>query len=512
MENTNKHYDSASISNSLLHFMVGKGFKVIASVSVLILLARYMEESQYAVYVSFQALIFLIALLSSAGFQGVLNRYLPELRENGNNLSMYRLMVTGLSLRLITLTGMMTVALFFIPALSEWFNFQDWAWVLPWYFFVGAIRISALSLSQSMESLLWQKDAQYSLAAGNIIRFFLVILFILFSKIDLVHVVIIEAITECMTLIYISYRFYRKWKNDEQKSVGNNTWWRENKKRVIRFGFLNYLVGQSTLLYGSAPNRLLLASYLPSANLAVYGFADGFANLSRRIMPTRLLIGFIRPVFIARYSSNNSFDQLNRMSNFIFRVNLMLIILPIILLLVLGEPIFSWLTAGKYGESAYVLAAFLILIIFESLYSQLNLILQALEKNQITVVGNILRSLSLFAAIPFLNSLGFWSLILANMVGSIAAIGVVVIYLWNNHYHFKPDISLIIINILYGFISGSLGWLVYEEWGSLVISLFTMIISYVALCLVKPPLYNDEKQKSKDLFLNSIRKNSNAKA
>ncbi len=505
-----KYYGLSSISNSLSHFLIGKGFKIVTSVTVLILLARYMEQSQYAVYISLQALILLIGLISSAGFQAVLNRYVPELRATGNNLAMYRLMLTGIVMRILVLVLVMAIAMIFKDAISGWLNFSEWVWILPWYFFVGVARLSVLSMSQSMESLFWQKDAQYSLAAGSLIRFFLVLLFIYFGEIDLVSVVIIEAIAESMALLIISFRYFRKWKTDEHRSEGSHAWWGENKKRVIKFGFLNYLVGQSTLLYGSAPNRILLASYMPSASLAQFGFADGFANLSRRIIPTRLLIGFIRPIFMARYSTNNDFEQLNGMSNFVFRINLMILLLPIAILFVVGEPLFSWLTAGKYGEAAYLLAGFFILIIFEGLYLLLELLTQAIEKNQVIIVGNVIKSLSLFLAIPFIEVLGVWSLIAANIAGIIVAILVVSIYLSRNNCHLRMDYSLIVLNVFYGVLSGGAGWLVLLEFESFFAALLTIFVIYTGLCIVKPPLYDEERKKSINIVLNSFRKKNNA--
>jgi len=509
-DNYQKHYGLSSISDSLSHFLVGKGFKIITSVSVLVLLARYMVETEYAVYISFQAVIIIIGLLATVGFQAVLNRYLPELRANGNNISMYRLMLIGLSLSVAALLGVIILAIPLAGTISGLLNFQDWVWLLPWYLLVGIVRLSTLSISQCMESLLWQKDAQYSLATGSLIRFLLVIGYITLAEIDLVAVVIIEAIAESMTFALITYRYYRKWKSDAHRSEGSQTWWGENKKRVIRYGFVNYLVGQSTLLYGSAPNRILLAAYLPPVSLAGFGFADGFANLSRRFMPSRLLIGFIRPIFMARYSTTSNFQQLNRMSNYVFRVNLILLVLPISLLFVVGEPLFDWLTAGKYGDAAFYLAGFFILIVFESMYSLLGLVVQAIEKNEILVAGNIIKSLSLFAAIPLIYDFGVWSLILANIFGVIAANLLVLVYLYRHKYHYKMDYFLIFLNIAYGVFSGLLGWLAYAEFGSIVATTLIIIVVYSIFCIVKPPIYENEKKKSIDLLLKSIREKSNA--
>ena len=157
-----------------------------------------------------------------------------------------------------------------------------------------------------------------------------------------------------------------------------------------------------------------------------------------------------------------------------------------------------------------LLAGFFILIIFEGLYVLLELLVQAIEKNQIIIFGNILKSLSLLSVIPLIHTFGVWSLIIANITGCIAASTVVVIYLLKNQYTVKLDFSLVILNILYGVISGLLGWLVYAETDSFISALLIIIAAYVVLVYVKPPFYDEEKQQAIKFLKKSIGKKSNA--
>jgi O-antigen/teichoic acid export membrane protein len=418
-------------------------------------------------------------------------------------------MAIGLLLRLTFLTGMVLIVVAYTSILSDLLYFQQWDWLFKWYLYVSIIRLFVLSISQAMESLLWQKDAQYSLAMGSLIRFVLVFSIIVYNEIDLFIVVIIEGIAELTTLLIIAYRYYKKWITDAERSKGDLAWWNDNKKRVFRFGLLNYLVNQSTLLYGTAPNRILLASYLPPANLAIFGFADATANLTRRFIPTKLLIGFIRPIFMAQYSVNNNFQKLNGMSNYVFRINLSLLMLPIAMLVVVGNPSFDWLTAGKYADAAYILAGLFILIILEGLYALLVLLTQAIEKNQIIIYGNIIKSLSLLAVIPLIDYFGIWSIIIANFSGLLTACIIVIIYLIKLNYPFKLDIDLISLNVFYGVLSGLLGWLVYGVFGVVTASLAIVII-YIVFFIIKPPFFDYEIKNTLKLLSKSIRSRKHA--
>ena len=84
------------------------------------------------------------------------------------------------------------------------------------------------------------------------------------------------------------------------------------------------------------------------------------------------------------------------------------------------------------------------------------------------------------------------------------------IYLLKNKYPLDMDNLLFFLNISYGFLSGLFGWLVFTEFDSFALALFIIIGSYTILCILKPPLYDDEKQKVINLFLESIRKKNNA--
>lgn len=489
----NKHYGLSAVSLSFRHFITGKAFKIISSLAILILLARILNTDEYAVYISFQGIIVLIGLISTIGIQPVLFRYLPELRSTENNLMMYRMLWVGVFLRALIVGLLFFLAVQFLPFIAEKFNLTQWQWLMVPYFIIGIFHFTTLTLSQSLESLLWQKQAQYTLAAGSMLKLMLLLAAAALNHLDLLTLVIIEGISEALMLTALVYFGFRRWQADEYRDTGDLGWWKQNVRRVVRYGFFGCLVSQTRVLYGSAPNRLLTAYFMPVGEVAVLGVADSIIKLARRFMPTRMLVSMVRPIFMARFSSDGDFQSLVRMSNLVYRVNLSVLILPITLLFVVGMPLFDWLTAGKYGIAAPLLGGFLCIMIAEGMRTLLELLVQAVEKNHIFLISNLFQSASLFLAIPLFPVIGLWALVVANLSGTVMANIIIIIWLKRIGYSFHLDKLLSLQIIFYGIISGLLGWWSLQLWGSFILSTAVICLAYALLNLVLAPMRAEEK-------------------
>lgn len=442
-----RHYGPGAIAASLKHFMVGKGMKVLSSLVVLILLARLLPREQYAVYISFQAIVMFGGLLASAGIETVLLRYIPELRSTGQDRIAYRFLAIGVLVRVAVLLVPIAIVLALKPALGEWLNMQEWMWLLPVYLLVGLIRLTSLTLSQAMESLLWQREAQYSLAAGNIARMLALVTASFLVTVDLRMAIAIELGAEVLIFVLLSAGAWLRYRNDADRGNGESGWWEQNRKRVVKFGAWSWMVSLGGMFYGSGAFRLLAARFLPASELATFGFADSFTNLARRLMPVRLLLGLIRPVFMSRYSVHGEFSKLTDLSNLVFRVNLVLFAVPVALLIVVGPQVVSWVTAGKYPDAAWLIAGFLIVLCVEGLRILMELLAQAVERNQITLVSNLVQSAMLISALFLFPILGVWALIVAAFAGSSLSVVVSIFLLRHRGHHFaiEPANNLLVI-------------------------------------------------------------------
>ena len=215
MSSVKKHYGFSAISRSLRPFLIGKGFRLVTSLTILVLLARFLPQKQYAVYVSLQALVTIAGALSSVGIQQVMLRYMPELRADGNNAAMYKMLSVGMILRVLVVALFMLLAWPLSGWLGETFSIEQWLWVLPWYALVGLLRLTAMSLSQSLEALLWQKQAQYSMALGGMARLLGMLIALQLGIMDLWAIVVIELCSEGLSLIFLLYGWYKQRSADE---------------------------------------------------------------------------------------------------------------------------------------------------------------------------------------------------------------------------------------------------------------------------------------------------------
>ncbi len=506
-----KHYSASALGRSLRHFVIGKGFKIVSSVTLLILLGRYLSQSEYAAYVAFQGLVLIAGLISSFGIESVLARYIPELRSSKNDRYAFQLLLYGVLARFGVLVLLVPLGLMASASLGEQFGFSQWLWLLPFYLSVGVFRLTALTISQALESFLWQRAAQYSLAAGNVFRLFatLIVLAISFKNPDYLQfglqwVVAIELTSEILTLLMLMTAGWNRYCIDTERDQGEAHWWRDNRRRLLRFGGWSWMVSLAAIFYGSGPNRLLAARFMPEAGLATFGYADNATNLARRIMPTRLLIGLIRPIFISRFAVDKDFSRLADMTNLVFRLNLLLFCMPIALLVVVGPALFDWLTAGKYPTAAPLLAGFLVLLSLEGLRMLIDVLVQAMEKNEFTLIGNVFQSISFFVAIALFPLFGIWALVISAITGTTLAIFVTKWLLSRHDAIVKLDWKLIFMLVAQTGVAIFTGIALRETTDSNILAGIVTIASLIALLGFAIPFKKAEIESMASLLPDSI--------
>jgi O-antigen/teichoic acid export membrane protein len=162
-------------------------------------------------------------------------------------------------------------------------------------------------------------------------------------------------------------------------------------------------------------------------------------------------------------------------------------------MLVVGQPMFRWLTAGKYEAAAPLLAGLLVLMITEGMRGMVELLSQAVEKNHTFLVGNLVQSASLFLAIPLFPAIGLWAPIMANIAGTVLANVIVIQWLRRCGYIFRLDVKPVLLILLYGTVAGASGWWLLDLAHSPTLSAIAIVVAYSLLCVVIPPLSKEER-------------------
>lgn len=437
-EGKEKPFGLHAFRRSLGHFVLGKGASAIASILVLIIVVRELSLAEFAVYTTVTALILVVGKISSFGIDQVLIRYLPELRTQENFLWMYRLIIWGTWARALGYALFAALVLVAMPWLGPWIQVESWLAFLPYFMVLGFVRVNANFFSRTLESLLWQKDAQYSLAGGNILKLAVVAMLAVAGMLDLGNLLIAEIVTEGLAWTWMWIRLFMR-RNRESAHLGAADWLSENWRRLLRYAAWGSLQNASTSCYGSAANRLVASMFLAAEAMALFGIIDRLVDYARRYMPTRLFVNLVRPVFFSRYTQTGDFSNLVRLSNLLFKVNLVQMLLPLAIIAVLGDDFFDWFSGGKLTEGQWLFIGFYLVAAMSSVNPLLDMLAKTVEENRILLLANIVMSFSTFLAIPFFPALGLWSLVLANATGVVGAVLTIKWGLGKQGWHWSLD-------------------------------------------------------------------------
>jgi len=419
---------------------------------------------------------------------------------------MYKLLVLGVLLRALSYAVFMFFLVKFADSIAGIFKLDDWVWLIPWYFIVGFFRVNATFFSQALESLLWQRDAQYSLAIGGLIRLAGVVIAITWFDLTLFCFIVIELIAEISSYILQIMFAINRWINDAERAKGDEDCLINNRARYLVFGFWCYMQNATSILNGSAPNRLFASIFLPVEHVALFGVIDRFIDFIKRYEPLRMFQGMVRPIFMSRYSEDGNFDHLVSMANFLIRFNLMFLLLPFIFLSILGDIVFDWVTNGKYVEITALFLGFYLVVLVNSMNYVFDMFTKAVEQNKILPLSNLVLSLSLVSAIPLIHHIGLWSIAIANLIGLTASLVMISKYLGAKGFVFRFEWRLTMEVILYMLFSLSIGYILSELGVNIYVTTISACCIYICLAIVRPPINPYERNLLKRLLSTKLHK------
>lgn len=481
------HYGSDAIKSNIGHFLTGKALAAVSSVTVLVFVARTLAVPQFAAYAVFQALISLVGTISDFGVGQTIVRYVPELRVSNNNRAMYRLIFRGAAIRMPAIAVTLGLAWLVSSRWAPQFNLEPWLPWLIWYLPVGWLRLSNIFVFRAMESLMWQKVTQYSVAGGALLRLGIVSWLIWQDSVSLQNVILMELFSEGLIFMSLLLGFYSRWHSDANRHMGDRDWPLSNRARLRRFATWGYMQGLANLLYGGSANRMAASGMLLPFQVGLFGFVDSLTDYGQRYLPTRVLHGMIQPLFFARYSQTHDFRDMGRLANMTFRFSLIALGLPTVVLLAGGEALVNWLTADKYGQAAHLVAGMMLVLSMESLRSQIEVMIQAVERNEVFLLSNLALSGSLPVALVLVPHLGLWSFVIGSGVGNVLSLLVMTVWLSKLGLGFHLDWSMIFRSLVTICSSGFVGVLL-ATYISLWLGIFLSVLFYALITWIWPPL------------------------
>lgn len=413
-------YRLTNIRKGFYHFVGGKALTAVTGVLALLLVVRSLPIEQYAAYAVLSAFIMIFSAISGFGLAQIGQRYIPELGEQHNYGTLRKLILWVVWSRWAMVLVALWITFTLAGPIASFFKISPWLWAFEFYLAAVFLRVAGLHVFQILESMLHQGAAQLGILTASVTKLILIAFFYINGKLNLNHVLWADLTGDLLGLLVLSAGLWFTVRGITPSDVAPHRLTR--LKQMIRFGITGYLRDLAYLLYGSSANRLVASRYLAADGVASIGFAQSLADIVRRYLPAQLLQGMLRPVMMARYARGEGSQDLVKLVNFAFKLNLLLLLMPLVALIVAGAPAISWLTLGKYhGEANALLIVFILAIIGESLLLLLDIVAQAVERNEITLVANLALSFSMFISIPMIPVFGPIAIALANVFGVVVA-------------------------------------------------------------------------------------------
>ena len=207
-----------------------------------------------------------------------------------------------------------------------------------------------------------------------------------------------------------------------------------------------------------------------------------------------MFVGLFRPVLNSRFDDGKGFDGVIASANLLFRANLVVLVVPFVIFAVAGNTLFAWLTDGKYDNLTPLFLGFFAVAILASVNSVMDIIVKLLEEARIYSATNIVRSSAIVLAIPLIQQLGLWSLVVANFLGLLVALAIIFRHLRARGHRIRVDWRLNIRIIAFAACAIGLGNVMVLMQVPAVLAAIASSGLFVVAVGLWPPLKAEERQ------------------
>lgn len=391
---TQEAYSQAQVKRGLIHFLGGKSFTAVVGFLLLLTLVRLLPRSDYGTYIALTALLEIVQLSSNFGAINAAFRYIPELRIGQHGAALQRLTWQLTAFRLLTLALAVTLLHACAGTVAKWLDFPAMAPAIRLYGLVILSEGLARFLDVIFDSLLLQGYAQASILIRNGLR--LVAAAYLLNTtghdqpLDLLNWIVIEASASCLGAI-VSMALLRTYLSKLERTTNNrpDTQHDITFDRMRAFALPTFGAQLLSLAQGPDAAKLLITKLASAAQTGAFGFAAMLNAMLQRYLPVFLLIGMVRPVFVAAKQNGRSPEDLVAMGNLLFKANVFFLCPFIAILMVAGNDIAKLLSGGKFPDAGSYMMLLVVLLVFQTLHAVLGLLALVAEESHASLRGTM---------------------------------------------------------------------------------------------------------------------------
>ena len=447
------HYSFTRVKRSLGYFAVGKVGSGVVGLALLVLLARILPRTEYGTYMTYMALFEIVQLISNLGLLPIAQRYVTDCRINGNHQQLIKMVAWSCLGRFVTLT----IACGGLYVLSEmllvFMGIEEARLSFLVYLVVMLTEGVSRYIDVVFESLLLQGRAQASVFFRNISKLSAFSTMAWFGgSLTLDSLVKLEAMTStagtCLAIFLITNYF---WKQPASTQVSNK-YRKYAGSEMLLFSLRFYFAQVIGQLYGGDAIKLITTRVLGIAEAASFGFSYSIYAILQRYLPAYLLLGMLRPLFIAKNKGTSDFTEINNLANIIFKLNIFCLV-PIVAFLALYGIQFSLLiSGGRYSGEKGILIALCIVLILQTLHLLLGLVAISFGHASSALAGTLAGVVGVLLGIHMSNDYGITGLVGGLMLSELLWCASVWLFLYFSGIRFRLDWIALLKFVSIGFI------------------------------------------------------------
>jgi len=381
------YYGAGSVRRSLKHFLVGRGVSSIGSFIAAMIIVRQLSVDEYAGYTVLSGLLLFLAMVSNLGMDRIIPRYFPVLRQAGAEHELRRFCWRLFGLQVAAISVAVVLLWFFSPFVGPRLALPKLPEMILAF---GALVLSFVlskHLTRSSQALLLNKEATTGMSLEAILKLAVLITWIALSgEVLLSEVLWIQAITAFVGAAYMMWRLALHLRSEGDRPETEHVL---DRHTVMRMGWQNYLWALTGFHETPSMAKLLGAHLLSGPATAALGFGYAITSVLQRYLPATLLIGLIEPIVMARYSARQDFSEVMKYISIVLKLNLFILLPATFWFIFGGRPLIELVTAGKYGDSAWLIAALMVVLMIQSHGLITLLICNALEHSELLLFSNL---------------------------------------------------------------------------------------------------------------------------
>ncbi|WP_028311933.1 lipopolysaccharide biosynthesis protein [Derxia gummosa] len=382
-------YSTQRVRRSLLHFAIGKSATAVLGAALLLVLVRALDRNDYGIYVALLAAFEIVNMVSNTGVLPALMRYTPELRSRGQGRAL-QTTIGGLSIwRLASLVIAAAALVLFPGPIAELMGVPGQATVVALYAAVIVAEGFARYTDLIFESLLMQGATQVSVLLRTGIRLggLALLWHAAADKVALVDWVKVEIAASGAGSLAAAVMIWRHL--GQLAAAEPGTEGKPDRARVLRYALPSWLAQSVYQMQGPEVVKLLLVRLAGAVEAGAFGFATAIGGIVQRYLPMVLLIGMLRPIFVAQRTRHDDPARLVALANLILKLNVFVIAPATTFFAVGGNTVASTLSGGAFPEAGPYLVAFGFLLAGQTLNLVLGLLALAVEDSRSVLVGTI---------------------------------------------------------------------------------------------------------------------------